>query len=188
MGTNTKQKRLAGARLNHLRQGVSGVNLLYETDLRVLRQGVEHDSFTLEEIGTDQAELEKLRSQNCKSLAREWLRRLRSPGRWSEHYEQGLAILKQGVRDGDFTLGNPDIGTDEGELEWLRAENCKSLVQKKLELLRSKMNTCKGILASLLEEVSKSGQPLETFGTSGESLEKLWSVTVKDEDEGEEEK
>ncbi len=86
----------------------------YEMYLDKLRREVRKGGLTLEDIGTTEEELEKLRVRGCKIAAEEWLWDLRFG---TEHYEMCLDKLRRELRKGGLTL--KDIGTTEEELEKL---------------------------------------------------------------------
>jgi len=98
-----------------LRSDIEG----YHLPLKNLREKVQKGGFTLEDIGTNEKELEELRVKSYKTSAEEYLEYIRSN---TNQYYLTIQYLREEVQKGGFTL--EDIGTNEKELEELRCDSC----------------------------------------------------------------
>ncbi|MDO8663677.1 MAG: hypothetical protein Q7K28_02470 [Candidatus Wildermuthbacteria bacterium] len=99
--------------LGFLRRGTKA----YDISLRCLREELKNGSLSLADIGTNEKELEGLRIEGCKLVAKAWLDRLHELRGSTEFYTYGrqlLEYLRQEVKKGSFPLA--DIGTSEEEL------------------------------------------------------------------------
>lgn len=85
----------------------------HQSFAKYLRQDAQEGGFTLEEIGTSEDELEKLRILGCKMSAESWLRILRR-GHEGNANKSYMRYLRQDIQEGGLTL--EDIGTSEDEL------------------------------------------------------------------------
>ncbi len=95
--------------LEYLRRGSSE----HQSFAKYLRQDAQEGGFTLEEIGTSEKELEKLRILGCKINAVKWLGILRG-GHVSSSNRSIVGYLRREIQEGGLTL--EEIGTDEDEL------------------------------------------------------------------------
>ena len=107
-------KKSAEDRLDSLRRSP----LSYNGMLKHLRKIVRRSGLTLEDIGTSEEGLEKLRVNCCKKSAEEYLKYLRE-GIYPYNHTLGdtLECLRREVKNGGLTL--KDIGTSKEELETL---------------------------------------------------------------------
>ena len=140
----------------------------YTRCLQFLRAGVEKGDFTLESLGTDDAELRTLRVKGGKTAA--W-RRLETLNRGTTEYRLHLQALREEVRQGGFTLA--DLFTSEVELEDLRVKGCKTTATYFLDLLRPGLGHYALTLDGLRRECALGRLPLAEIGTSEAELEEL---------------
>src|SRR3990172_2095411 len=128
-----KNSKRAVKSLERLREDFGGYR--YKKCLKHLRMVVRKSGLTLEDIGTSEEGLEKLRVNCCKKSAEEYLKDLRE-GIYPYNHTLGdtLECLRREVKNGGLTL--EDIGTSEEELEKLRVNCCKKSAEEYLKDLR----------------------------------------------------
>lgn len=161
-------RRRSEALLKSLRVGTSH----YKSFIKRLKEELKQGGLTLEDVGSSEEEIERLRILGCRTTAQSHLNRLRLG---SVLYENYLKKLLLELRKGKLALEL--IGTSVEELEQLRILGCKKSARKWLRILRdcSLCKTNQRILfrRRLIAEL-KAGKLLpEDIGTTNAELDFL---------------
>lgn len=93
--------------LSYLRKGSPDYKICFE----MINMGLKDGSLSLNDIGTDEKELEELRIKGCKASAEKYLSFLRNS---SIQYKYWVERIREELKKGNFSLA--DIGTDEEEI------------------------------------------------------------------------
>jgi len=157
--------------LKKLRQGTK-FHCYVDFILEQISQGF----FTLQDLGTNEEELEKLRIKALKIRAKNCVERIRN---YSKNFEEYFNFLDEVL---DYYFAPEDIGTTSEELGQLLIENYKIQGGRYLEFLREGFPTKYIFYIDWIKQKVREGVfTYEEIGTTSEELEKLLIENCRNE-------